>query len=119
MNYYCIIKEIDNEEVTIDINNIEIVCFCNVGCDYNIGDKVVCELTFYDDIVMEETNEPEKVERIPSSYSYIISGVLDVEKKMIKSIIDFTLEESDIWDVSYLDNKMVKAVISRIDIEFI
>lgn len=119
MRYYCKIKNIDNEEITIDIQGYEIICFCNTGCDYIIGDKVGCELTFYDDIEIKETNESEKIERINSSYSYRIIGVLEVDKQMIKSLIDFSVEESDIWNVSHLDKKMVEVAVLRIDIEFI
>ena len=119
MRYYCKIKKIDNEEITIDIQGYEIICFCNIGCDYNVGDKVICELTFYDDIVIKETNESKKIERIIPLYSYRIIGVLDVDKQLIKSLIDFSLEESDIWNVSYLDKKMVEVSVPRIDIEFI
>lgn len=119
MRYYCEIKEIDNEEVIIDIKDYEIVCFCNIGCDYNIGDRVICELTLYDDLLVKKSNESERIERINSSYSYIIIGVLDVDKKMIKSHISFSIDESIIWNVAYLDKKMVEVVVPRIDINFI
>lgn len=119
MSYYCEIKNIDNEEITIEIEDYEIICFCNIGCDYKVGDKVFCELAFYDDIEIKESNESKKIERINSSYTYRIIGILDVNEKMIKSIIDFRVEDADIWDVAYLDNKNVEVVIRRINIEFI
>lgn len=119
MRYYCKIRKIEDEEITIDIEGHEIVCFCNIGCDYNVGDKVSCELTFYDDVEIKETNESKKIERMLPSYSYRIIGCLDVEKQLIKSIIEFSVDESELWDISYLDNKMVEVIVTRIDIEFV
>lgn len=119
MSYYCRIKKIDNEEITINIDGFEITCFCNVGCNYKVGDKVVCELTFYDDIKISETDKSKRIERIGESYSYRIVGELDVDEMIIKSNIDFYVEEADIWNLSYLDNKNVEVLVQRIDIEFI
>ena len=118
MKYKCVINQIDDEEITIDINGNEIVCFCNSGCNYNIGDSATCELTLYDDLTIEETNKSEGIQRLNSSYSYKIVGVLDVDNQMIKSCIDFALDDEDIWDVAYLDSKMVEVEVTRIDIMF-
>ena len=119
VSYYCTIKKIDNEEITIDIKGIEIICFCNSGCNHNIGDEIVRELTFYDDLQIEETNKIESVNRIGFTYSYKIIGILDVDNKVINSCIDFHIDESDIWNVAYLDKKKVAVIVTRIDIELI
>ena len=119
MIYECEIKGVDEEEVIIEIDGIEIVCFCNSGCNYSIGYHTTCELDLFGDLLIEESQEHVFLERKANTYSYNVVGVLDVENKLLRSCIDFSINESAIWDFSYLDNKMVRVMVSRINIDFV
>ena len=119
MKYECTIKNHNEEEVTVEVGGIEIVCFCNSGCIFSVGDQTTCELTLFDDLLIEATDEQAIIERKPGSYSYNIVGLLDVDNKLLNSIIDFSIDESYIWEAQYWDKKMVKVSVSRIDIGFI
>ena len=120
MIYDCIIKSVDEEEITIDIDGNELVCFCNVGTDHLAGDRIKCALSLYDDYSICENIEKEcKIVRKGNSYSYEIYGALDADKRIMRSVIDFELEEEDIYDIAYLDKEMFGLLVQRIDIEII
>lgn len=121
MIYSCEIKTIDEEEVTIEIGGVEIVCFCNAGIDDNEVDRnVKCELLLYDEQEITEAKTEEIVGfyRINKSYAYKIVGVLDFDRRILESIIKISLDELDIEDYGYLDGRKVSVIVSRIDVDF-
>lgn len=118
MKYDCVIKKIEEEEVIVVIKGLELACFCNTGTVLNEGDETVCELSFYGDYEFDRYYGEKSILRNADTYSYTIAGVLDVDQKVLGSVIDFSLEESDLWDVGYLDGQMVFITVDRIDIDF-
>lgn len=53
------------------------------------------------------------------TFQHYIYGQLDVDKLIIKSIIDVPIEKEDIFNYSYCDQKYIKMKIDRFDIEFL
>ncbi|SCY39593.1 hypothetical protein [Butyrivibrio sp. INlla14] len=120
MYHNCFIKAVDEEEITIEIDGVELVCFCNVGTTHVAGDKVKCELSLYDDYSVCECDDEEcRLERVGKTYSYKIYGILDVDNRIFKSDIDFEIDDDSIYDISYLDGKMFGLLVQRIDIEIL
>lgn len=118
-----LVKKIDpdiEEEVTLELNGVEITCFAGV-CPYRIqeGNKypVSFELEVFNDYCIEELNE-EKValQRIGNGFSYWIAGRLD--GSVIHSVIQFK-DEILMSDYSHLDGKFIRMKVDRIDVDFL
>ena len=95
MQYECIIRNIvDDEEVTVQIADIQIIGFVNCGCNNNIGDVCSIDILLYDDLEIDElANEEYSVVRKDNSYGYELKGILDVDNHRQKSVIDFDIDE--------------------------
>ncbi|WP_210404803.1 hypothetical protein [Hahella sp. CCB-MM4] len=120
---YALVKKIDDnieEEVTLELNGVELTCFAGV-CPYQIQEgkeyPVSFELEIFDDYCVEELNE-EKValERIGNDFSYWVAGRLD--GSVIHSVIQFE-DEILMSDYGYLDGKFIRMKVDRIDVEFL
>lgn len=119
MNYECVIQDVVDDEVTIKIRDTIIVCYANCGCEKNVGDICNVTIDIYDDIqICESNNERFEIIRQGNSLSYYICGVLDVENHMIRSLIDFDIDDNMLMYIGYLDNKYVRVNVVRLDIEF-
>ena len=121
MQYECIIKNIvDDEEVTVQIGNIQIIGFVNCGCNNKIGDVCNINILLYDDLEIDEiANEEYSIIRKDNSYCYKLKGILDVDNHRLKSAIDFDIDEKILIDYGYLDGKFVSINVLRIDLEFL
>ncbi len=117
-----IVKKIsDNieEEVTLEVNDIEVICFAGV-CPYEIkvgGEyPVIFSSMIFDDYDVKELQaETQSLEKINAGYSYIAKGKLDGMK--VLSIID--IQDDGLLDFEYLDGKYVEFKIDRLDVEFL
>ncbi|HDR1031321.1 TPA: hypothetical protein QB224_001965, partial [Pasteurella multocida] len=67
----------------------------------------------YDEFDISISNEKVGIKRI-SGYQYKITGVLNIEKGGIDSLIFFPID--DLYDYGYLDNKMVDVFVARLNI---
>lgn len=119
MQYECkIIKVVDDEEVTIQIHNIQLVGFVNNGCEKKENDICIIDISLYDDLEIKESEDKDKsIIRRGNSYAYQLKGVLDTNQHVLHSEIDFDINEEDLWDYGYLDGKYVSIDVLRVDFE--
>lgn len=121
MKYICTITDIndDGDEATIKIENVYITGFVNFGVLKNIGDKALVEILLFDDleIYKDERNETDII-RKGNSYSYSLFGILDIDKSILKSKIDFNIDKEKLFSYGYLDGKKVRVDVIRIDFYF-
>ena len=121
MQYECIIRNIiDEEEVTVQIGDIQIIGFVNCGCNNKIGDKCSIDILLYGDLEIDElVNEEYSVIRNDNSYGYELKGILDVDNHRLKSVIDFDIDKQILMDYGYLDGRYVSINVLRVDFEFV
>lgn len=119
MKFDCLIKEIqDDDEVTIQIGDVIITGFVNMGIDSPIDKKAQVDIEFYDDIELEESNVKEKCIISTGTFAYSIFGVLDVDNGIIKSALDFEIDSEYLFDYGFLDGKYVELKVIRLDFSF-
>ena len=93
MKYNCIIKNIDDDEITIKIGNTSITGFCNTGVLKQKGDTAEVEISLY--------------------------GILNIDKSILESDINFEIDLEELFDYGYLDGQKVKIDTMRIDLDFV
>lgn len=119
MKYECIIVYTDEDEITINIDDVYITGFANSGVLKKEGDKAFVELILYDDIEICTSDISEaKIERDGNTFSYSLYGILDIDKCMLLSLINFKIDKNELFDYGLLDGKMVRLDVMRIDIQF-
>ncbi len=119
MKFNCLIKEIeDDDEVTIQIGDVVITGFVNMGIDIPIDKEIQVDIEFYDDIELEESNVQEKCIISTGTFSYSIFGLLDVDNGIIKSTLDFEIDNEYLFDYGFLDGKYVELKVGRLDFSF-
>ena len=118
MNYNCVIQTADEEEVTIIIGKTKITGFANAGLDCLSGEKANVEIELFGDLVIKRNPVQEKRILNTGAYSYIIYGILDVNKQIIKSEIDFSIDQCYLYEYGYLDNEYVEIIVPRVDFHF-
>lgn len=52
------------------------------------------------------------------SFAYSLFGTLDIAKGILKSVINFEIDEEELYNYGYLDGKQVKVDVLRIDLDF-
>lgn len=124
MRYHALVKAVDpivEEEVTLEINGVEVVAFVTI-CPYQIevGQRypVMVGFTILDDLEIHEMNgECKELERIESSYQYIVRGLL-IEESIDAGII-ISDEDDYFSDYRYLNGQYVELKVDRISVEFL
>lgn len=124
MRYNALVKAIDpiiEEEITLEINGVEVVAFVTI-CPYQIevGQRypVIVGFTILDGLEIHEINGKCKgLERIESSYQYIVRGLLSEES--IDAGIIISDEDEYFEDHRYLNGKHVEMKVDRISVEFL
>lgn len=120
MKYNCTIVNVNDEEITIKIDDTYITGFSNFGILKEIGDETMVNILLYDDLEISESNESEIcIKRKGNSFAYSLYGILDIDHSILKSKIDFEIAPEELFDYGYLDGKEVKIDTIRIDFEFI
>lgn len=120
MKYNCIIKNIDDDEITIKIGNTSITGFCNTGVLKQKGDTAEVEISLYDDLEISLCNDHDKeIVRRGNSFSYSLYGILNIDKSILESDINFEIDLEELFDYGYLDGQKVKIDTMRIDLDFV
>lgn len=120
MKYNCIIVNINDEEITIQIGGLHITGFSNSGVSKEIGDETMVDILLYDDLEISESNQKVNcMERKGNSFAYSLYGILDIDNCMLKSEIDIEIDSEELFDYGYLDGKEVRIDTIRIDFEFV
>ena len=121
--HYVIVKKLSDdieEEVTLDLNGLELTCFASICPNRVFEGKrylVSFELMIVDEYLVEESADPTpSLERIGNGFSYWISGKLD--GAIINSVVQFE-DEILLLDYGYLNNKNIRMKVDRIDVEFL
>lgn len=120
MKYNCTIIDIDDDEITIKIGKTYITGFCNKGILKQEGDITEVDILLYDDLEISQCDDHNKdIVRDDNSFSYSLYGILDIDKSILKSVIDIEIDSEQLFDYGYLDGKSVKIDTVRIDFTFI
>lgn len=118
MTYNCKIIDIDDEEVTLKIGDICITGFVNCGVKKEIGEEATVDISLFDDLKITQCNENKfGIERKGETFEYVLFGTLDIANAVLKSVIDFEIDEEELFDYGYLDGMQVKIDVSRIDFD--
>lgn len=76
-------------------------------------------MTLYDDIEICTSDISEaKIERKDNTFLYLIYGILDIDRCMLLSLINFNIDKNELFDYGLLDGKMVRSDVMRIHIQF-
>lgn len=119
MKYNCKIINIVDDEVTVRIGDACITGFVNCGIVKEIGQEAIVEILLYDDLEITQCDEKKiSIERKNQSFAYSLFGTLDIDKGILKSVIDFEIDEEELYNYSYLDGKQVQVDVVRIDLDF-
>ena len=119
MIYNCKIIDIDEEEITLKIGDVCITGFVNRSVNKKIGEEVEVDISLYDDLKITQCNENKfDIERKGKTFKYTLFGILDIDNAVLKSIIDFKIDEAELYDYGYLDGVQVKVDVLRIDFDF-
>lgn len=119
MKYNCEIINIDEDEVTIRIRDVCITGFVNCGVEKKIGQEAIVEILLYDDLEIMQCDEKKlSIERKSQTFEYSLFGTLDITKRILKSAINFEIDEEELYNYGYLDGKQVKMDVLRIDFVF-
>ena len=114
MKYPCQLLTHNDDNVIVDIQGILLNCFTHTGIDHEEGDDFDAEISVYDDFSISKSLSHQKSIIQREGYSYIITGILDIDKRGIDSLFFFELDE--LYDYGYLDQQMVDIQILRLDI---
>lgn len=114
MIYKCLIKENNESDILVSVSNIDLLCFANAGLFGSVGDEIFLDIELYDEFDIELSNSKKADIKKMEGYQYKITGMLSVERGGIDSIIFFPID--DLYDYSYLDNKMVDLYVIRLNI---
>ena len=118
MTYNCKIMDIDEEEITLKIGEVCITGFVNCGTNKEIGEEVEVDILLYDDLKITQWNENKfGIERKRKTFKYAIFGILDIGNAVLKSVIDFKIDDEELRGYEYLDGKQVKVDVLRIDFD--
>ena len=69
------------------------------------------------EIELSEDNKM-SIERLGKSFKYSIWGVLDIENAVLKSLIDFEIDQEELYNYGHLDGKYVRMDVLRLDLIF-
>lgn len=114
MIYSCLIKANNESDVLVSTNNVDLLCFSNIGIYGDVGDVIPLDIDVYDEFEISKSNCNEKSVKHISGYQYKITGILNVDKGGVDSLIFFPID--DLCDYSYLDNEMVELNVIRLNI---
>ncbi|MEC1353448.1 hypothetical protein P9D51_21495 [Bacillus sonorensis] len=115
------------EEVIIEINGIELIVFMPFGISFEPEKSkqypILISLVVLDDLEVQEEKDGESgFFRIDDSFSYIIKGILNLEKKTINVGFELSLEdeiEEFIDEMWPYDGKKIQIRVDRINVEFL
>lgn len=119
MKYDCEIINIVEDEVTVRIGDACITGFVNCGIMKKIGQEAIVEILLYDDLEIAQCDEKKlSIERKSQTFEYSLFGILDIDRGILKSVINFEIDKEELYDYGYLDGKQVKIDVLRIDLDF-
>ena len=118
------LNKIIEEEVVVNVNGQLLRCFMSYLDDIviEVGNEYYANIEYeiYNDLSIEEVNEDLKnIQCVNESFSYDIIGKLNVDECKLESTIDIAIDEEDIYEFGYYDNKYIKFRVDRFNIEFI
>lgn len=114
------IVDTEDEIVTLKCNGILLKGFSNVGTTVEIGTTILTEIILWGDIHMELASFHQKsLQNLSPGLAYYIWGKLDVENKVISSVLDFEIDDNTLANFSYLDQKDVRLSIERFELSII
>jgi len=119
MKYNCEIINIVEDEVTVRIGDACITGFVNCGITKKKGQEALVEILLYDDLEITQCDEKKlSIERKNQTFEYSLFGILDIARGILKSVINFEIDEEELYNYGYLDGKQVKVDVLRIDLDF-
>ncbi len=83
------------------------------------GQEAIVEILLYDDLEITQSDEKKlSIERKNQTFEYSLFGILDITRGILKSVINFEIDEEELYNYGYLDGKQVKVDALRIDLDF-
>ena len=120
MKYNCTIVEIEDDVVTVSIDDIELTGFFNAGITNETFDEINIKIELYGDLKIEvETRHEKELVKCGDSLAYSISGILDIDNSVLHSLLDFKIDPNILYNHGYLDGKFVRVEVQRLDFEVV
>ena len=109
--------DINDEILTLKVNEILLEGFSNTGITSEIGAIILVEIILWGDIEMDPAPvHPPSIEKAGKGLAYFIFGKLDVDNQTLSSVLDFELDNDTLARFSHLDQKNVRLSIERFDL---
>ncbi len=114
-------SECIEEEIIIEINNINLVCFASI-CPYEIevGATYPVELHLYtfNDYEPKELSDdsPALIRRVGNDFEYMFVGILNDDNLNVNEL-NFKINDL-LGEYPYLNGKIISVKADRIDVEF-
>lgn len=118
------ISTIIEEEVTIEINGIQIIAFIN-ECPFEliVGEvyQIVLDVTILDEFIIKQVNlEEYKIHQENNSFAYTLQGKLDFDEGTLEvGGINFEIDKEFLMDYGYLHEQYVQIKVDRLTVEFL
>ncbi|MGX7150186.1 hypothetical protein [Enterococcus ureasiticus] len=111
------------EEVRIEIEGIELLCFVEeYKCPIEIGKlyDIELDIVIFDDLEIEKSDlKIKELVQQGDSFSYYIHGIFYPADQIIDAGIDIDLENEDFSDFWYLEKQFVKMRVDRINVNIL
>jgi len=112
------------EEVTLEINGIQLVTFANVvPFELIVGEAYEIELdvTILDDFIIKQVDlEEDLLQQESNSFAYILQGKLDIDEETLEvGGITFEIDSEFLMDYGYLHGKYVQIRVDRLTVDFL
>ncbi|MBH5317210.1 hypothetical protein I6N90_05225 [Paenibacillus sp. GSMTC-2017] len=112
------------EEVTLEIDGIEIVTFANL-CPFEliVGEvyQIELDLTILDEFIIKKVDwEEYKIHQEGNGLSYTLQGKLDIDNRALDAGgITFEIDSEFLMDYGYLHEQYVQIRVNRITVDFL
>lgn len=112
------------EEVTLEINGIQIIAFANeFPVELIVGELYLVELDviIFDEIIIKQVNMEEfKIQQENNSFAYTLQGKLDIDEGTLEvSSITFEIDSEFLMDYGYLHEQFVQIRVDRFTVNFL
>lgn len=112
------------EEVTLEIDGIDIVAFANV-CPFEliVGEvyRIELDVTILDEFIIRQVDlEEYEIHQEENSFAYTLQGKLDIDEGTLDTGgITFEIDSEFLMDYGYLHGQYVQIRVDRITVDFL
>ncbi len=112
------------EEVTLEINGIQIIAFAN-ECPFEliVGEvyQIELDVTILDEFIIKQVNlEEYNIHQQNNSFAYTLQGKLDIDEGTLEvGSITFEIDSEFLMDYGYLHEQYVQIGVDRLTVDFL